>query len=290
MTLNPITASDEEIIKYCQTPRVSPHVVGGSEHGNLVLMLSNQAVVKFGGGVTVDEAANQKFAYEHLDSQIVQVPRVLRFFQDKSLPIWPIGYLVMEFIEGRNLSLYVDEHPQIIQRIIRALIHMGTLTSVTPGPVGGGEPQGYLWSEYGARTTFKTIVDMEDWLNKRLAVCKEKVDLRPCTLRFCHLDLARRNIILRPDRTLCLVDWATAGFYPWVFEICCLQHVCASDPAFFRPLLEGVGSLTENELLTIDLMHKAFAISQRYSLYVANLEKASVSWLIMCFLVRTFPR
>ena len=265
--LNHLTASNEDIIRYCQASTNRTQIIGGSTYGNNVLKLSDQAVIKFGLGVTSDEAANQEFAYEHLDKGIVSVPRVFRYFQDKSQPGWPIGYLVMEFMRGRNLAcLDLQDYPQTIPSITRALNHMGQITRSWPGPVGGGKPQGHLWSEYGARTTFKTVREVENWFNERLAVFETAIDLNSCDLRFSHLDLTRRNIILRPDGSVCFLDWASAGFYPKIFEICCLQLLLSSDPSFFEPLLEELGTLTLEDEVSIDLMHRAYALGQRFTL------------------------
>lgn len=59
-----------------------------------------------------------------------------------------------------------------------------------PGPVGGGELRGYLWSESGAETTFDNVTDMESWLNKRLTIAQiEALDLKQYELVMCHMDL-----------------------------------------------------------------------------------------------------
>jgi len=54
-------------------------------------------VVKFGIGVTKDEAENQKGVYKVVDHGIVRIPRVYRVFTDER----GRGYIVMEYIEGR---------------------------------------------------------------------------------------------------------------------------------------------------------------------------------------------
>lgn len=66
------TLSDRELVRLCleATP---DRIVGGCQGGNLVVKTSNDTVIKFGVGVTEDEANNQRQAYELLDYAIVHV-------------------------------------------------------------------------------------------------------------------------------------------------------------------------------------------------------------------------
>lgn len=72
---------DAELITYCLS---GPHdrIIGGVHEGILVVRISEQVVIKFGPGVSKDEAMNQQRAYGLLDHDIVRVPRVYRFFTD----------------------------------------------------------------------------------------------------------------------------------------------------------------------------------------------------------------
>jgi Choline/ethanolamine kinase len=62
-------------------------------------------------------------------------------------------------------------------------------------------------------------------------------DLADCG--FCHLDLVRRNIIMLPEGSFCLLDWEHAGFYPRVFETYCLRFIRQHDYSFSQELLEA---------------------------------------------------
>jgi hypothetical protein len=84
--------SNDEIIHFCASLE-SVHIIGGHPHGNLVLRLPDGKAVKFGKGVTRDEAENQRLAYHLADPQIVLIPRVHRFFQDEH----GLGYLRMRY-------------------------------------------------------------------------------------------------------------------------------------------------------------------------------------------------
>ncbi|KAI9799431.1 MAG: hypothetical protein M1825_004531 [Sarcosagium campestre] len=261
--LDYLIATDDEVVEFCQKNRMQ--MIGGNRYGNIVLKISDEAVVKFGLGVNADEAANQQFAFERFNGGAVRIPRVFRFFQEKS-GRKPVGYLIMEFVNGQSLTLVPQEKlSRIVKRIAGILRQFGQVTSDMPGPMEGGEPQGYLWSESGARTTFKTVKDMEAWLNKRLAISGDSIDLGSRRLCFCHLDLARRNLLQCEDDSICLLDWASAGFYPRVFEICCIHLLVSSDRVFFELLLHEIGNhLVRTDEHLLHLLLKAYSISQRF--------------------------
>ncbi|RDL33130.1 uncharacterized protein BP5553_08569 [Venustampulla echinocandica] len=95
------TATNDEIAAYCSNPHHVP--LGGAPYGNNVIKLSDKAVVKFGIGVTEEEAKSQRRAYELIDHSVVRVPSVYRFFTKEEL-----GYIVMEYMEGRVLEPVED--------------------------------------------------------------------------------------------------------------------------------------------------------------------------------------
>ncbi|KAH8799032.1 hypothetical protein F5884DRAFT_758513 [Xylogone sp. PMI_703] len=105
--------SDSEIVQYCYSP--NRQIVGGSIRGNLVIKISEDAVVKFGWGVTSEEVGNQIKAFELLDRNIVRVPEVYHYFSRESndkMP--PTGFLVMEYIHGEVFeSLNSDQIDKI---------------------------------------------------------------------------------------------------------------------------------------------------------------------------------
>lgn len=76
-------------------------MIGGFDAGNKVLQISNDVVAKRGHGVTPSEAAAQRYTYQYLKPR---VPRVYCYFQVRSDPSWPIGYLFMEYIPGQTLE------------------------------------------------------------------------------------------------------------------------------------------------------------------------------------------
>lgn len=272
------TATEGWLISFVQPVEKGGGMIGGLREGNRVIRLSHSIAVKYGFGVAASEAATQEFAYHHVDPSIVRVPRVYRFYQDISRPTWPRGYLFMEYVPGRVLKdLDLSIHKDIVQRVVSIIAHLGKVPGdQVPGPLRGGKPQGYLWGDDGAKTAFHSIADMNTWLNKRLSLLNESIDLKPYPLVLCHLDLCRRNMILREDnKSIYLVDWAHAGLYPRFFEVAAISCLNPHDPPYEDPLLEATNNslkLTEEEKRLVKLMHVARAASLRYLLYVPPLK------------------
>lgn len=264
-------ASIQEIVNFCHN--ASHQVIGGSKYGNLVVKLSDLVVVKYGLGVTAQEARAQSFAYDNLDHQIVRVPRLFRYFSVQLDRYSSIGYLVMEFVQGQSLeSIDWSKARRLIPHIAISLHHVNIIAGSRAGPIGGGQAHGPLWSEYGSRTTFESKDDLQEWLNVRLAVEEQSVDLSTHQLHLCHLDVAPRNLLILPNDKICLLDWATAGFYPCLFEIWSLQlfqHIFG-DP-FFEALLQELEEPTEEDQAVIEKLHMVYSLNQRFALYASLL-------------------
>ncbi|KAJ5973000.1 uncharacterized protein N7479_002918, partial [Penicillium vulpinum] len=196
--------------------------LGGRWGGDQVVKLSDHIVAKVGFGVFASEAAMQEFAYNNLDRNIVRIPKIYRYFESETDD--PFGYLFMD---------------------------------PTPGPVDGSEPIGYIWGDYGARTAFKSVEDLNVYMNSRLKYRNDTIDLKPHPFVLCHGDICRRNIILQNDGSICFLDWAYAGFYPRFFELATISCVLPYVDNFRKPIMHEVESamkLTEEEKLHMKLV------------------------------------
>ena len=272
MKLNPITATEQELVAFCKENKPI------NAEGTRLVMLSEDIIIKFGLGVQPWEAANQRYVYHHVDGSYLRVPQVYRFFQDRALgPNLIMGFMVMEYMKGTELAAYQQETAlseeataDMVTRIVRALAHLSKIPvpyDQAPGPVDGGEPCGYLWSEGGAGTSFTSIAAMEHWLNGRLALHElgthKKLDLTSFKLFMCHTDLAPRNIMLMADGGICFLDWAYAGFYPRLFEIYALRSRLSREPIFAH-ILQQLDPPTAKEekqikqLVLIENVHLRF--------------------------------
>ncbi|KAH6710813.1 hypothetical protein BKA61DRAFT_658652 [Leptodontidium sp. MPI-SDFR-AT-0119] len=257
MTLR-ISLSNSDIVQRCQQP--DREIIGGLLHGNLVIKLSDDLVVKFGLGVSVEEVENQRTAFELLDSSIVRVTRVVHFFTQTDGGY--TGYLVMEYING-DISDSVTSKQ--IDQLEKILSHFSTIQCQRPGPLlRPGVSRGILWEENG-KPTFETVEEMEQWLNFRIKGVGPKLVLGKYPLVLCHLDLALRNIIWLKDNSVCLLDWATAGFYPRFFEICILR-IMAGDAreGYETTLINRLKRLPDDEEAQISLLECSFYNGIRY--------------------------
>ncbi|KFY17159.1 hypothetical protein V492_00837 [Pseudogymnoascus sp. VKM F-4246] len=141
-----------------------------------------------------------------------------------------------------------------------------------PGPVNGGIPRGYLFSEDGALTTFNTIPKLNQWINKRLRAKDGEpgFNFTASECVFYHQDLARRNIIMRPDGSFALLDWEHAGFYSRICAAYCLQFVRISDWEFANDLLKTLETLwpkTENRDELLKMLNRVYQNNLRYSYF-----------------------
>ena len=230
-------------------------MVGGTHYSNKII---DQAVVKFGAGVKKEGANNQRGRYGLLNPDIVRVPRVYRFFVNG-----PFGYLVMEYRKGRTPDRSDD--PGLVRRVAYVVAQYSDIASGTPGPLGGGVSRGLPWPD-DQYLTFRTIQEMQEFYNSRLARADMKLRLAGCKVVLSHLDIAPRNSLLLEDGSLCLLDWESAGFYPRYFEHCGQQ--IGKDVRFNRLLLESMENLTDEEKLQADLCCGPIIMNQ--VLHVSN--------------------
>lgn len=182
-----------------------------------VIKVGSELVIKF-GYVFEEEASNQREAFRLLDPTIIRVPRVYHFFTHDDT-----GYLVMEYIDSQEAETVWDD--DTAGTLSRALKHLHSFEGCYPGPAGGGVSAGILWED-PEEPSFDTKADLQSYLNSRLVNSKHQFNLLEddTPLVFCHLDVAPRNIKLLPNGVVCLLDWASAGYYPRYFELAALRH------------------------------------------------------------------
>ncbi|OKL55251.1 hypothetical protein UA08_09469 [Talaromyces atroroseus] len=265
MALDVTTASNEELIQFC-IQRGKEDAVFADIIGAIVVKVTHTIVAKWGYSVTATEATMQEFAYNNVNHDIVRVPRVYRFIQDEL----GRGFLFMDHAPGQKLSdLDLSIHTDIIPRITNIIAHLGQIKQgQKPGPIGERGPQGYLWGDDGVDRAFVSVAHLNRYLNRRLSLRNDSIDLSPYPLVLCHMDLVRRNMILGEDRkSICLLDWAHAGFYPRFYELATLSCMSPYDEPYEKPLIAAVESmmqLTDDEKRDMKLVHYARAATLRW--------------------------
>jgi aminoglycoside phosphotransferase (APT) family kinase protein len=230
-----------------------------SQYGKRIIRISDHQVVKWGPDITKEEAENQKMAYELVDTRIVRIPRVYAFFSDDRG--W--GYIVMEFIRGKVIDPLEDV--TAIEKVAGVLDYFATLRHTSPGSLCGGFCRGLLFPET-EDLIFDSIDEMEKWFNSRLFPHNPKLTFRSCELVLCHLDIAPRNILWQDDGSLCLIDWASAGYYPRLFEFCVQWVVEGKDGSFNSLLLNSMEPLSDQEIEQKEAILCAWRNIQKYPL------------------------
>lgn len=230
-----------------------------SQYGKRIIKISDHQVVKWGPDITKEEAENQQIAYERVDRRIVRIPRVYAFFSDEQG--W--GYIVMELIKGKIIDPLEDR--SAIRKVASVLDHFATLRHSVPGSLCGGPCHGLLFPDT-EDLVFNNLAEMEKWFNSRLFAHNPRLTLRGCELVFCHLDVAPRNLLWEEDGSLCLIDWASAGYYPRLFEFGAQWIIQGKDGAFNALLLESMKPLPEQELAQKESLLCAWRNIQKYAL------------------------
>lgn len=230
-----------------------------SQYGKRIIRISDHKVVKWGPDVTQEEFNNQRLAYDLVDSQKVRIPRAFDFFCDERG--W--GYIVMEYIDGKVIDPLEDIGA--IQRVASVLNYFSTLRYNIPGSLYGGACHGLLFPET-EELVFDSLDGMEKWFNSRLFAHNPKLTLQDQELVLCHLDIAPRNLLWQDDGSLCLIDWASAGFYPRLFEFCVQWVLDGKDGNFNSLLLQMMNPLSEQEMEQKDPILCAWRNIQKYPL------------------------
>lgn len=257
MYLDPDTATDEELARYCSRSNPTREVLHELDGGHSVIKISNDVVIKCGYGVTYEEFLSQLKAYDLVDQNIIHVPKVHRFFT-----FMHVGYIVMEYTDGETLSS--DWDSLSCQTIADVLAHFSEIRNEQPGPLSGGMACGLLWIE-GDWISPTSSGDIEHYFNTRQLQHHHKLAIEGQSFVLCHLDIAPRNIIRLRDGSFCLLDWASAGFYPRFFEICVLRLNAWLQVDFNSQVLCLLEALSQDEESQAQLLQKAYYLAQRYA-------------------------
>ncbi|RMZ87185.1 hypothetical protein DV736_g5589, partial [Chaetothyriales sp. CBS 134916] len=261
----PHALTNSEIVGFCQLHKDDrSRLLSPDESGTKVIKLTDQVVVKFGRSVRLQEASAQDLAFKNTDCEVLRIPKVYRFFSQQESKWDSVGYLVMEKIDGVNLEQLGDwDKAEIVSRVTTVLNALHSIPGTCPGPISGGEAYGYLYAQKSSGTEFSTINDLESYLNERLAFFERKISLGGQHLCLCHMDVAPRNFIMDVYGRLCLLDWATAGFYPRYFELWSLEFADTCSSHQFGPVLLQSLKATAAETMEIENLNLVYRFNMR---------------------------
>ncbi|KAF7885887.1 uncharacterized protein EAF02_004396 [Botrytis sinoallii] len=200
-----------------------------------VLNISQGVCVKFGTFRTLAEASAMKFIGEHTS---IPVPKIYCSFAHKG-----ITYIVMERIRGKQIACgwalrTPESQAKILSQIREMIAEMRKLTPKTSrianvdggilydGRLDGPEQFGpfentnefhrYLRSDIPARPSnpegVNKLIEWQDrpWLDPPV---------------FTHGDLSSFNILAVGDKVVGIIDWETAGWYPFYWEYTTAMYV-----------------------------------------------------------------
>ncbi|CAI7629715.1 unnamed protein product [Penicillium crustosum] len=167
----------------------------------------------------------------------------------------------MEYVEGHVIDPLHDPH--LIAKIAKVLDYFSTLTANRVGSMGGGLYRGLLWPD-GEDLGFDDKGQMESWFYSKLFPGEGNVSFRDCDLVLCHLDTAPRNIIWLPDGRICLLDWASAGFYPRIFEFWAQWNIEGMEGLFKSQLLQSMTPLPPHESVQQPQICRVWYNTQKY--------------------------
>jgi serine/threonine protein kinase len=257
MSLFHETATEEELVSQCAWSNPTREVLHELQGGHSVVKISKDVAVKYGFGITEDEAKNQMQAYTLIDQTIIRVPQVYRFFTHAD-----IGYIVMEYMDGELLNS--TENSLTCDSIVRALTHFSHIQNDHPGPLGGGTARGLLWI-HGDWISPTSTDDIEHYFNTRQLQTHQKLNLNEQPFVLCHLDIAPRNILKLKTGELCFLDWASAGFYPRFFEICAMRLNARAQNDCNNQVLCLLPTLDKHEEDQAQLLEKAYYLGQKHA-------------------------
>lgn len=148
----------------------------------------------------------------------------------------------MEFIEGKAIEPLEDI--SAIEKVACLFDYFATFRHNIPGSLCGGFCRGLLFPET-EDLVFDSMNGMEEWFNSRLFAHNPNLTLQGCEFVFCHFDIAPRNILWQEDGSLCLVDWASSGYYPRLFEFCSQWIIEGKYGSFSSLLLSSKKPLSD---------------------------------------------
>ncbi|KAF2486342.1 kinase-like domain-containing protein [Neohortaea acidophila] len=204
------------------------HTITDDAQRRITRIFPNQ-VVK--GPCTQQEVEGTLFAAQHAALHSF-TPRIHRIHERRD----GRAFIIMEFVEGENL---LDVWPRlddvgrrdVVKQLwrnlqqLRACVQPVSASGVLVGSAISGsevrdgsyslDPFGPFWNLEGFNRLQQRNPNLQ-----RFSRFWTPVDKRAASTVFTHGDMALRNVIVRQDGSLCLIDWEAAGWWPEYWEMC----------------------------------------------------------------------
>ncbi|KAF3491081.1 uncharacterized protein GIQ15_00598 [Arthroderma uncinatum] len=190
--------------------------------------IDNQTVAKVTDPHRVAEAEVMRFVRANTS---IPVPEVYNVYTDEATNR---GIILMEYIEGCVLQDVWDELDQeqrqnIISQLKSFIEQLRSFKGDFIGSFDGTYCEDPVFcAELGGFGPYKTEQEFNDGLIRAMRLSGDStwVDqvarfvkaLPPHEIVLTHSDLAPRNILVRGDKVVALLDWEMAGYYPEYWE------------------------------------------------------------------------
>ena len=204
-----------------------------SYYGGRLVRIGRHRIVKENPYLRLAEARAMEFVAENTS---IPVPRVLDIFTvDKRLNI------VMEYIDAPSLDtvwpdMSLERRELIVTQLKDFIIQLRALPPPHPGRVHAIDESGLFdprqqnepFGPFSCVADFHTFIGVnyiQEHLpkeNPELSDSLEKCATRSYRTTFTHGDLAPRNILVKGDKIVGIIDWECAGWYPeyWEYTSC----------------------------------------------------------------------
>jgi hypothetical protein len=265
-------AFEDSIIHYCEQS-------SSIDRRNPTKRLSEGLIVKITS--IADEGLeyrNQQYAWEILSSEILKVPKPMRYFEACEPDGWPVGYFIVEYLVGKTLGDGLCDDLHVVSTVAHAIRGMHTSSLKAPNPPLqpeplSGRPDGFPWGERKVETTFRNMSDLENAVNLRLSRNrKPSHSLQDLPLVLCHLDLAPRNVLWM-DGKVGVLDWQTMAWSPSCFEAASIKYLQYLAPQSERPYFETLAASISTGVYEPDIttnLELVQYVSFQWALYVLS--------------------
>ncbi len=181
----------------------------------------------------------------------ISVPRVYAIYQQEDAKGRQCTYIVMEYIDGQTLGECWSTLDLKVKEAIASQLHdfLGQLRRLPPPDGFGSLDNGPLYDglflteeeQPKINGPFKTEDDIAEALVLKLEHEDDNFPAERASFyrhvlprvlqgdgksRFTHTDWQTKNIMLRPDGTVVILDWQTVGWYPRYWEYAATLFGC----------------------------------------------------------------
>ncbi|KAI1336063.1 kinase-like domain-containing protein [Xylariaceae sp. FL0016] len=235
-------------------------------NGSSTIVLDGHFFVKYGPKVSTIEAENMLFVRRNTYINLPTVYSVRQYHGGVAIIMERIpGINVDTLIQGDTLT--VADKRSISEQLRSALFQMRTIPPSNPNYYGSLLQRAYNGNDwfhlnYGPftdinefhRSYLGTYAGSLDVLNQPARVVEafqafEAAAQNHSNPVFTHADLAARNVMLRPDKKIAIVDWELAGWYPLYWESFCSPSGALNDqfrvPEKIPEILETLNGIHE---------------------------------------------